>query len=371
MTGAVTRRDFLEGGVAMFGIAGTQRPTAAATEIENAPSRERATARYIAKHAARRADVYEQFRVRYRMPDQGDIKDLFERTTETSLREALVGLFDEIFLGGSVGFVETVAWYERAEETSGMYRTLERGPHPNESGERYQAAEINRNFRENAAKTAEEARKHAEELSETSRDALLKALETEHKAATSSEIQQTIGPWVEMDTNEISGGGEAVRNMARQNYRAIRATASLAETHAEAIRGEADLFFIDVLTAYRRNRDEVTPQIPGFLVNALGNERFNLYIVDDPSQKEPRAARRIFYIKTSGSRLDRYELVGSDDANLHVFTTVETMNEIATAAAPLERLRTALDNDEMTYETRGLITSIKYGIFGIFDGLLG
>lgn len=131
------------------------------------------------------------------------------------------------------------------------------------------------------------------------------------------------------------------------------------ETFKVAGAGQIDNL-AELVKIYNNN----TKQVPGLIVALVGGERINLHIT---AQEETV----IYGFVLKGAKIKDYQEGGIEDPTLEVFTSMETIDAIRTAENPQKRAVRALNSDEITYRTTGIVNRIKFGVMTAMMKIFG
>ena len=119
---------------------------------------------------------------------------------------------------------------------------------------------------------------------------------------------------------------------------------------------------LDDLEKIKNNYNE-NFEAPGFFNALFGNEKINLHITLNNKDN------LTIGIITKNGKVTLIQEGPIENPTLNAYTTEPVMDKFLYSDNPFIELKTALDNDQLTYKPATFTSKIKYGLVGFITGL--
>lgn len=333
--------------------------------------------RYIKKHAALRAAVYERFANRYVVSEE-ELESQFRDSYSYNLKEIILGFIDTHLLGGAIDVTTTVEWYLQTRNQSSLSLILDAGTDPKSFGGYEAESAQTENLRlADRARYAGTSEPSVYEAAAAWLDAESANAKAELVSSIDAELQRlndidAIEAWSDIDpgdyVNVVSHSdartiAESVETMAAANQKLLAAFRADLKAQKRLLTGSSaeQPFFLEMLTLYEDNIGELENPIPFMGRDEFFDETINVNLMAKTGTTNEEDLENSYFVRTKpDGHVAAFDLVGSESANLEIYTTKAVVRRIADSDDPVAEARRALDAGEIEYHGRGYWNTAKY-----------
>jgi hypothetical protein len=376
----ISRRHFVKAGAS--GVAITALPLEATAQSSSQDTLEEIEAKYIAKHAAIRALAYNKFKKRYSLSQEqltAQFKESLpflpsEGVDSVSLKGIIINVID-IASGGRLGDVLTLKWYADTFEISGMEDVFSKGiitgsgtPTGTDNAAAQDGSQENESLETHAQRVANAAENYLSNPTQERKNSLQEALVNERKFIEKN--TETIREWTQISPGSynIQGIGttdeaaEKIKSFAKLNRDTIDAFSSQIDAQLDAIdTSDVQMTIPKFLQIYEQNIQYFADGIPEAFRGMLFGESLNVYLTETTGTKDTEQIQQaVNVITTSEGNISSFELIPSEDAGVHIYTTKAVINDITNSEQPVNEAQKALDDDEIILDGQGFVNDVKY-----------
>ena len=109
----------------------------------------------------------------------------------------------------------------------------------------------------------------------------------------------------------------------------------------------------DSLSEYKEIANQNSDQLPNFVKDLIGDQDINIYI--DRNQSESYNIS----LQMNGTKIEGIDNQSLEKPDLEVWTSTKVISNISESDQPVERMRNAIDEEEIKYQANDTWTKIK------------